>query len=53
MYFPKQLEGADKYTVFLNGNNPVTTIKNPDNKGKENLLVIKDSFSHSLVEVRL
>ncbi|MGN1126837.1 MAG: DHHW family protein [Ruminococcus sp.] len=48
MYFPKQLEGEDKYTVFLNGNNPVTTIKNPDNKGKENLLVIKDSFSHCL-----
>ena len=48
MYFPKQLKGADKYTVFLNGNNPVTTIKNPDNKGKKNLLVIKDSFSHSL-----
>ncbi|MGN1131468.1 MAG: DHHW family protein [Ruminococcus sp.] len=48
MYFPKQLEGEDKYTVFLNGNNPVTTIKNPQNKGKENLLVIKDSFSHCL-----
>lgn len=48
MFFPKQLEGADKYTVFLNGNNPVTTVKNPDNKGKEKLLVIKDSFSHCL-----
>ena len=48
MFFPKQLEGADKYTVFLNGNNPVTTIKNPNNKGKEKLLVIKDSFSHCL-----
>lgn len=48
MFFPKQLEGADKYTVFLNGNNPVTTVKNPNNKGKEKLLVIKDSFSHCL-----
>lgn len=49
MYFRKQLEGADKYSVFLNGNNPVTTVKNPDNKGKGKLLVIKDSFSHCLV----
>jgi hypothetical protein len=48
MYFPENLQGADKYTVFLNGNNPVTTIKNPQNKGKEKLLVIKDSFSHCL-----
>ncbi len=48
MYFPNQLKGADKYSVFLNGNNPVTTITNPNNKGKENILVIKDSFSHCL-----
>ena len=26
----------------------MTTVKNPDNKGKEKLLVIKDSFSHCL-----
>lgn len=48
MYFSENLNGADKYTVFLNGNNPVTTIKNPKNKGGEKLLVIKDSFSHCL-----
>lgn len=48
MYFKDQLKGNDKYSVFLNGNNPVTTIKNPDCNNKEKLLVIKDSFSHCL-----
>lgn len=48
MYFTDQLKGADKYAVFLNGNNPVTTIKNPDCKNNKKLLIIKDSFSHCL-----
>jgi hypothetical protein len=34
--------------VFLNGNNPITTVKNPNSKSKKKLLIIKDSFSHCL-----
>ncbi|MBQ9673526.1 MAG: hypothetical protein IJV39_02750 [Ruminococcus sp.] len=48
MYFKENLKGADKYEVFLNGNNPITTVKNPNSTNKEKLLIIKDSFSHCL-----
>lgn len=48
MYFKTNLNGADKYEVFLNGNNPITIVKNPNSKNKEKLLIIKDSFSHCL-----
>lgn len=48
MYFYDNLKGEDKYEVFLDGNHPVTTVKNPANKNGEKLLVIKDSFSHCL-----
>ncbi len=48
MYFYDNLKGEDKYEVFLDGNHPITTVKNPKNKNGERLLVIKDSFSHCL-----
>lgn len=48
MFFDEQLKGEDKYSVFLNGNNPVTVIKSKTVKNGKNLLVVKDSFSHSL-----
>ena len=41
------LKGKDKYTVFFGGNHSVTDIKTPNNTGKT-LLIIKDSFAHSL-----
>ena len=35
--------------MFLNGNNPITIIKNSELKNGKKLLVIKDSFANSLV----
>lgn len=39
----------DKYSLFLGGNYPVCVIKNQNNPGGERLLLVKDSFSNSLV----
>lgn len=49
MYFYSHLEEDDKYPVFLDGNHPYTVIKNANASSDEKLLVIKDSFAHSLV----
>jgi len=51
MYFLDNLKDDDKYPVFLDGNHPYTVIKNNAllKNGKNNkLLIIKDSFAHSL-----
>lgn len=47
MFFESNLNGSDKYTVFLGGNHPLVRIKTGNTGGK--LLVIKDSFAHCLV----
>ena len=47
MFFEKHLEADDKYPVFLDGNHALTTIENLNSDG-ENLLIIKDSYAHSL-----
>lgn len=55
MFFYDHLNEDDKYPVFLDGNHPYTVIKNSaakksaDTESDEKLLVIKDSFAHSLV----
>ncbi len=45
VFFPERLEEADKYPVFLDGNHPLVTIRNPAADGGR-LLIIKDSFAH-------
>ena len=47
IYVLDALKGKDKYTVFFGGNHSVTDIKTENNTGKT-LLLIKDSFAHSL-----
>lgn len=47
IYFTGWLSQKDKYSVFLNGNQPLEDI-NTTAKGKK-LLIIKDSYAHSLV----
>ena len=42
------LSKKDKYGVFLSGNNAHVKIYDTQNVSKETLLLIKDSFSHSL-----
>lgn len=47
MFFDDNLNGSDKYTVFLDGNHPLVRIKTGNAGGR--LLVFKDSFAHCLV----
>ena len=49
LFFLDNLKDDDKYPVYLDGNHPYTVIKNNAVKDGEKLLVIKDSFAHSLV----
>ena len=49
MFFYSHLEEPDKYPVFLDGNHPYTVITNKNAATDEKLLVVKDSFAHSLV----
>ena len=49
IYDYSKLEIRDKYSMFLNVNNPITIIKNSELKNGKKLLVIKDSFANSLV----
>ncbi len=51
MFFLDNLKDDDKYPVFLDGNHPYTLIENNTLKESGNnkkLLIIKDSFAHSL-----
>ena len=51
MFFLDNLKDDDKYPVFLDGNHPYTLIENKTLKESGNnkkLLIIKDSFAHSL-----
>ena len=48
MFFYSHLEEDDKYPVFLDGNHPFETIENASASSDEKLLIIKDSFAHSL-----
>jgi hypothetical protein len=49
IYDESYLAKKDKYSVFLSGNNAHVKIIDTQNLDKETLLVIKDSYSHSLV----
>ena len=49
MFFYSHLDEDDKYPVYLDGNHPYTVIKNPSADSSKKLMVIKDSFAHSLV----
>lgn len=42
------LEGKDKYSSFLSSNNALVTIRQNDGQERQRLLIIKDSFSHSM-----
>ncbi len=49
MYFREFLDVKDKYSSFLGQNSPLVTVENPSAKTEKSLLVIKDSYAHSLV----
>ena len=48
IFYRERLEEADKYTVFLDGNHSLVTIRNPHAAGQGKLLVIRDSYSNCL-----
>lgn len=48
LYDTSYLSKKDKYSVFLSGNNAHVKIYDTEDDTKETLLIIKDSFSHSL-----
>ncbi|HAB61840.1 MAG TPA: hypothetical protein DCE48_14305 [Lachnospiraceae bacterium] len=48
LYDLSQLEGKDKYSVYMGGNNALVKVKT-NNKNGRRLLVIKDSYAHSFV----
>ena len=49
MFYLSHLEDDDKYPIYLDGNHPYTVIKNTAAGSNDKLLVIKDSFAHSMV----
>ena len=49
MFYLSHLEDDDKYPIYLDGNHPYTVIKNSAASSNDKLLVIKDSFAHSMV----
>lgn len=48
LYVREYLEGKDKYSSFTGSNQPIVTIETNVDNGKS-LLMIKDSYAHSLV----
>ena len=49
MFYLSHLEDDDKYPIYLDGNHPYTVIKNSAADSDKKLLVVKDSFAHSMV----
>lgn len=46
LFYTQRLQEQDMYTVFLNGNQPLVRIHNPEGEGK--ILVIRDSYANCL-----
>lgn len=46
LFYRERLQEQDKYTVFLNGNQPLVRIHNAEGEGR--LLVIRDSYANCL-----
>lgn len=49
MYFREFLDVKDKYSSFLGQNSPIVTVENENAKSNKSLLIIKDSYAHSVV----
>ena len=48
VFYPERLQELDKYTVFLDGNQSLVRIDNPEKQGSGKLLVIRDSYANCL-----
>lgn len=49
VYDTEKAAGKDAYEFFLSGNQPLVTIKNPENTDGKKLVVFRDSFASSLM----
>ena len=49
LYFEEFLEEKDKYSSFLGSNEAIVNIKSNINSNGKSLLVIKDSYAHSMI----
>ncbi|MCM1055381.1 MAG: DHHW family protein [Bacteroides sp.] len=49
MYFRSFLQVKDKYASFLGQNSPLVTVVNENAKSDRSILIIKDSYAHSIV----
>lgn len=49
LFFEENLRGIDNYSLYLGGNNPIVRVTSSGVKNNNKLLLIKDSFSHTLV----
>ena len=50
MFDYEQLDGVDKYSIFLGGNNAMVQVTSENKNGKK-LLVVKDSYAHTMVPI--
>ena len=48
LFFRQNLETTDQYTVFLDGNHAMVTIRNDNAETDRKLLLLRDSYSHCL-----
>lgn len=48
VYDLEKLKGKDPYEMFLSGNQPLITIKNPKNQSGKRLIIFRDSFGSSI-----
>ena len=46
LYDETKLEGKDKYSYYLGGNNPIVEISSSSGEEGRRLLIVKDSYSH-------
>ena len=49
MYFRDYLQVKDKYSSFLGQNSPIVIVENENAKSDKSILLIKDSYAHSVV----
>ena len=53
VYDMEKAAGRDPYEIFLSGNQPVVTMKNPQNDAGKRLIIFRDSFASSLAPLLL
>lgn len=53
IYDFQKAEGKDSYEMFLSGNQPIVTMKNPQAQNGKRLIIFRDSFASSLAPLMI